>query len=77
MRDLAAGGAHGPCPPGGPAGRYVSHVARVREFDEQALLDGAQELFRSHGFDPGSSYAAYGTELNLFLPHPRRVSGRG
>jgi AcrR family transcriptional regulator len=61
-------------------------VARVREFDEQALLDGAQELFWSHGFDHtsleqvtaatgvgnGSIYAAYGTKLNLFLEVFRR-----
>lgn len=61
-------------------------MARVREFDEQALLDGAQELFWSHGFDHtsleqvtaatgvgnGSIYAAYGTKLNLFLEVFRR-----
>lgn len=61
-------------------------MARAREFDEQALLDGAQELFWSHGFDHtsleqvtaatgvgnGSIYAAYGTKLNLFLEVFRR-----
>jgi AcrR family transcriptional regulator len=56
-------------------------MARVREFDEQALLAGAQELFWSQGFDDtsieqvtaatgvgnGSIYAAYGTKIGLFL----------
>ena len=56
-------------------------MARAREFDEQALLDGAQELFWSYGLDAtsiervsaatgvgnGSIYAAYGTKLGLFL----------
>jgi AcrR family transcriptional regulator len=56
-------------------------VAGVRRFDEHALLDGAQELFWSRGYDQtsvqdvteatgvsnGSIYAAYGTKLGLFL----------
>lgn len=56
-------------------------MARTREFDEQALLAGAQELFWSRGFDDvsveqitaatgvanGSIYAAYGTKLGIFL----------
>jgi AcrR family transcriptional regulator len=56
-------------------------MARVREFDEQALLAGAQELFWSQGFDDtsieqvtaatgvgnGSIYAAYGTKIGFFL----------
>jgi AcrR family transcriptional regulator len=56
-------------------------VARTREFDEQALLSGALELFWSHGFESvsvdrisaatgvatSSIYAAYGTKLGLFL----------
>jgi AcrR family transcriptional regulator len=56
-------------------------MARLREFDEQALLDGATELFWSKGYDStsiedvsvatgvgnGSIYAAYGNKLGLFL----------
>lgn len=61
-------------------------MARLREFDEQALLDGARELFWSRGFDDtsieqvtavtgvanGSIYAAYGTKLDFFLEVFRR-----
>ncbi len=61
-------------------------MARVREFDEQALFDGARELFWSQGFDDtsieqvtaatgvanGSIYAAYGTKLAFFLEVFRR-----
>ena len=61
-------------------------MARTREFDEQALLDAAQELFWSRGFDGtsiehitaatgvgnGSIYGAYGTKIDLFLVVFRR-----
>ena len=61
-------------------------MAGVRRFDEQALLDGAQELFWSRGYDQtsvqdvteatgvsnGSIYAAYGTKEGLFLAVFRR-----
>ncbi|MGA1838023.1 TetR/AcrR family transcriptional regulator [Herbiconiux sp. 11R-BC] len=56
-------------------------MARPRRFDEQQLLDCAQESFWVHGYDRasveeislasgvgnGSIYAAYGSKLGLFL----------
>lgn len=61
-------------------------MARPRRFDEIALLDGAQEIFWTRGFDRtsiedvagatgvgnGSIYAAYGSKLGLFLAVFRR-----
>lgn len=56
-------------------------MGRIRRFDEQRLLDCAQEAFWTTGYDRtsieqvsaasgvgnGSIYAAYGTKLGLFL----------
>ncbi|MCS5734788.1 TetR/AcrR family transcriptional regulator [Herbiconiux daphne] len=56
-------------------------MARTRRFDEQSLLDCAQEIFWVRGYDRtsieevsaasgvgnGSIYAAYGSKLGLFL----------
>jgi AcrR family transcriptional regulator len=61
-------------------------MARPRRFDEIALLDGAQEIFWTKGFERtsiddvatatgvgnGSIYAAYGSKLGLFLAVFRR-----
>ncbi|MFD1714447.1 TetR/AcrR family transcriptional regulator [Amnibacterium flavum] len=56
-------------------------MARPRRFDEQSLLDAAQEIFWAQGYDRtsiedvsaasgvgnGSIYSAYGSKLGLFL----------
>ncbi len=63
---------------------------RPRKFDQEKLLDGAQQLFHSQGYDnvgiaqltadlgikPPSLYAAYGSKLGLFTEVVSRYSAR-